>query len=352
MLALVFIFSGFVKAVDPWGTALNMSNYFTSYHADFMQPYVMPFSIWMCGAELMMGLMLIFKVRIRLISIFSVLTMIFFTVLTYLSLGIIPIEDCGCFGHAIHLSAKETFIKNLVLLPMSIIVWYRYLPDRIFAFSRLELLLTCIFCFLAMGLGTYSYFHLPPIDFLPFGVGKNIAQEISLAKKVSQEQEVVLIYRNRRTGKLREFSLKDKAWQNEKKWEWVDTRIKDDAEELIEPMPAEFYISDSSGRECTDEIINTKGRLYMVILTKYSEIPSKCKEKLEKFIYKALSESSRVIILTSEDLSMPEYDFLMGVEMYNMDAKMLITLLRARYGVVTVDDGTIIEKINCNDIVF
>ena len=303
LLALVFIFSGFVKAVDPWGTALNMSNYLTSYHADFMQPYIMHFSIWMCGAELMMGLMLIFKVRIRLISIFSVLTMVFFTVLTFLSLNIIPIEDCGCFGHAIHLTPMETFLKNLILLPLSVIVWYRYLPDRIFAFSRLELMLTALFCFFAMGLGVYSYLNLPPIDFLPFGVGKNIAEEISQSKKSLQSQEVVLVYRNRRNGKLREFSLKDKAWQNEKKWEWVETRVKDAQDELIEPMPMEFYISDAAGRECTDDIINTKGRLYMVVLTKYTAIPPKCREKLTAFVHNALSHQARVIVLTSEDLS-------------------------------------------------
>ena len=57
IVGLVFIFSGFVKTVDPWGTALKVSEYLTIYGWDSLQEYVMPFSIWLCGAELMMRLM-------------------------------------------------------------------------------------------------------------------------------------------------------------------------------------------------------------------------------------------------------------------------------------------------------
>ncbi len=126
----------------------------------------MVFSIWLCGAELMMGCMLLFKVRIRLISIFAVLSMLFFTLLTLLSATLIPVEDCGCFGEALKLTPWETFVKNVVLLPMAFVVWWRYRPDKIFAFKPLEIVLTCTFFFLAMYLGYYCYIHLP-LDGLP-----------------------------------------------------------------------------------------------------------------------------------------------------------------------------------------
>ena len=213
LFALTFIFSGFFKAIDPWGTAVTVYNYLVTYNLESLKPLVMIFSIWLCGAELMMGCMLLFKLRIRLVSIFALLSMTFFTILTFLSATFIPIEDCGCFGEVVKLTPWQTFIKNLVLLPMIVIVWWRYRPDRMFAFSRLEFTLACLFCTFSMGVGTYCYYHLPLVDLLPYKEGTNIAQAMDEARNRQMQSDVVLIYRNIRTGKLREFSLDDNAWQ-------------------------------------------------------------------------------------------------------------------------------------------
>ena len=101
VLACTFVLSGFTKAIDPWGTALKVDEYLTIYGLEALLPASMLFSIWLCGAELMMGCMLLFKVRIRLISIFAFVSMTFFTILTFLSATMIPVEDCGCFGDAL-----------------------------------------------------------------------------------------------------------------------------------------------------------------------------------------------------------------------------------------------------------
>ena len=170
LVGLIFVFSGFVKAVDPWGTALKVNEYLSIYGMEQLSGVSMVFSIWLCGAELMMGLMLLFKVRTRLVSIFALASMIFFTVLTFLSATWIPVEDCGCFGDALKLTPWETFAKNLVILPMVFVVWYRYRGCPVLEFKRLEIFLTVLFCVIAMGIGTYCYFTLPLIDFLPYKV--------------------------------------------------------------------------------------------------------------------------------------------------------------------------------------
>ena len=117
ILACTFIVSGFSKVIDPWGTAMKVNEYLSIYGMESLQGASMAFSIWLCGAEMMMGCMLLFKVRIRLISIFAVLSMLFFTALTLLSATVIPVEDCGCFGEALKLTPWQTFYKNLALLP-------------------------------------------------------------------------------------------------------------------------------------------------------------------------------------------------------------------------------------------
>lgn len=98
VLAATFIFSGFTKTIDPWGTAIKITEYLNSFGFETLNQYRFGFSIWLCGAELMMGCMLLFKVRTPLISIFSLATMSLFTLLTFYMAGWGTVEDCGCFG--------------------------------------------------------------------------------------------------------------------------------------------------------------------------------------------------------------------------------------------------------------
>ena len=343
IFAFTFIVSGFFKAIDPWGTILSVNNYLAAYNVSAPEWLVTLFSIWLCGAELMMGCMLTFKVRIRLVSIFSVLSMTFFTILTFLSATIIPVEDCGCFGELVKLTPWQTFAKNAVLLPMALCFWYRYRPDRIFAFSKLEFFLMCFFFAFAMSVGTYSYFHLPPIDMLPYKVGTNIAEEMDKARAKQTSEEVVLVYRNRRTGRLREFSLDDKAWHNEKRWEWVETRVDSD-KNGVEPMILEFYISNNEGDK-TAELLATQGKLYMLCMTDKEGANDKVKARFAAVEHYAEQSGGRVVYLTPEHLSA---DF--PANCYNIDAKTLKTILRANYGLVVLDNGVISEKYNYRDI--
>lgn len=350
IFAIVFIFSGFVKAIDPWGTALNINNYLAAYNLEELKPFVMIFSIWLCGAELMMGCMLLFKVRIRLISIFAVASMTFFTLLTFLSATFIPVEDCGCFGEAIKMTPWQTFAKNLVLYPMAICFWYRYRPDRILSFSKLELALTVLFFSFAMSVGAYSYYHLPLFDFLPYKKGVNIAAEMEKARASQVSEEVVLVYRNRRTGKIREFSLNDKAWHNDKKWEWVETRV-EESEDSVEPMILEFYISDTSG-DMTDKLLATQGRLYMLFVADFDRLDEEIAERMGAVVRHASLEDT-VICLTPEPLFEGQtitFADAPTIKCYNMDAKTMKTILRADFGLVELHNGVIAEKFNYRDI--
>ena len=352
VVAITFIFSGAVKSMDPWGTALSVNNYLVTYGLEGLKPLVMIFSIWLCGAELMMGCMLIFKVRIRMCSTFATASMIFFTILTLLSATVMPVEDCGCFGDVIKLTPWESFFKNLVLLPLIMVVWWRYRPDRMFAFSRLEASLAAIFLTFSMGVGTYSYLHLPPVDLLPYKEGTNIAQAMDEARNRQMQSDVVLIYRNIRTGKLREFSLDDNAWQNDSRWEWVDTRVAEDVADRVEPMILEFYISDEQG-EVTDSLLSIKGNLYMLCVTNRAHISDSCEKRLRSVVEQAAAEEAPVICLTPEPITRPTYHSFADSEQvrcYNIDSKTMKTMLRANTGLVVLTDGIITRKANCRDI--
>ena len=351
---VVFLFSGFVKSIDPWGTALRVNEYLSIYGLDFLEPASMVFSIWLCGAELMMGLMLINRVRTRLVSIFALLSMIFFTVLTFLSATWIPVEDCGCFGDALKLSPWATFLKNLALLPMVVVVWYRYRTYQIFSFSRRDVALAALFCTLAMGVGVYSYFTLPLIDFLPYKKGANIyemkSQQHYDGKEQMAQEEYVLVYRNLRTGKLREFKIDDKEWQNDEKWEWVETRVENEMPN-IQALVSEFCLSDAEG-DATERILSAEGTTYFICITDFDRIGERCLQRLQALALSAQEQGDEVVCLTPEplDKDYPQwYGFDNGVfvRCYNIDATVLKTMLRARNGVVVLENGVIRDKKNC-----
>lgn len=352
IFACTFILSGLTKVVDPWGTSLKVSEYLSIYGLDSLDSLSMIFSIWLCGAELMMGLMLLFKVRIRLISIFAMLSMSFFTVLTLLSATLIPVEDCGCFGQAVKLTPWQTFFKNLALLPMAWVIWWRYRPDKIFAFKPLEILLTVVFFSLSMYLGYYCYKHLPLIDFLPYRIGVNIHEEMHRTEEHAEEAETILVYRNLKTGEEREFGLDDTEWQDGEKWEWVDTRTSIE-NPMVRPLVSEFALRDASG-DVTEEVITTPGRLYMLCVTDFDEIPAKCLKRMRALVDHARANGENVVCLTPQPLyDVATYDFGAGeLRCYNIDATTMMTMLRARNGVVVLDDGTITDKRNCCDIDF
>ena len=351
VLAITFIVSGFTKTVDPWGTALKVSEYLTIYRWDSLQELAMPFSIWLCGAELMMGCMLLFKVRIRMVSIFALVSMMLFTVITFLSATVLPVEDCGCFGEALKLTPWQTFFKNLVSLPLAVMVWWRYRPDRIFAFKKVEFLLMCLFFSGAMLLGAYCYRHLPLVDFLPYKVGVNIHEAMQAQQNEPDEElETVLVYRNRRTGRLREFSLDDREWQNDEKWEWVDTRTESETN-VVRAMISEFAAHNAEG-DATEELLTREGRLYLLCVTDFSTIPNRCMKRMEHLVEQAVRQGDEVVCLTPD----PLYEILThpfgGVEVpcYNVDASTMKTMLRATNGLIVLDDGTITAKYNCLDI--
>ena len=70
LLALTFILSGFVKAVDPLGTQYKINDYLSAMHLkDFAPDFLtLSTSVLLSAAEFVIGICLLFAIRRRLIS--------------------------------------------------------------------------------------------------------------------------------------------------------------------------------------------------------------------------------------------------------------------------------------------
>jgi triosephosphate isomerase len=193
---------------------------------------------------------------------------------------------------------------------------------------------------LSFGLGVYCYRHLPLIDFLPYKVGVNIAEQMRNELTQSSIEKVVLVYRNRTTGELREFSVEESEWQNDALWEWVDTRT-ESVDNGHTATILEFQIADEEDNDVTTEILALP-KVYL-LLCESADIDAAVAAKFRAVESYAAENGGEVIYATS---AQPHHTW------HTIDAKTAKTLLRAKYGLVVLDHGTIIHKCNYRDISF
>ena len=125
VLAVVLIFSGFVKAVDPMGTQYKLADYLTALHLQMLTPDFLTLgaSVILSAVEFGLGICLFFGIRKTISTTLTLLMMILLTPLTLWVALANPVSDCGCFGDAVILTNWQTFSKNIVLLAMAYIVW-------------------------------------------------------------------------------------------------------------------------------------------------------------------------------------------------------------------------------------
>jgi uncharacterized membrane protein YphA (DoxX/SURF4 family) len=383
-LGLTFVFSGFVKVVDPWGTAIKITEYMNVYGFETLRGFRFGFAIWFCAAELMMGLMLAFKIKTRLVSIFAMLVMTFFLVLTVLSATVLPVEDCGCFGDAVRLSPWGSVAKNVVLWALAFVVW-RNARRRLsfFPVTVREWACTLLFASVAGGIGTYCYRHLPLIDFLPYKKGVNLREAVYGGAGGGEEARIVC--RDLRDGTLREFAVADTTWYDTGRWEFVEQVEEAPFERglslrefavfnpaagaaagdgLGEGELSEFGPEDGSvdGHEddqkdgafdATRAILEFPGRVYMLCALRLDLVKPAYAARFEKIVRRADESGSKVVLLTASPLDgarTVDFGGARPVEAYNMDVTTMMTMLRASVGMVVLEDGVIAEKLNCRDV--
>lgn len=80
---ILFIFSGFVKAVDPLGSKYKFIDYFEAWGMDFMAPTALTFGIILSTLELVVGIALLFKIFPKLNSFLALAFMALFTPVTF-----------------------------------------------------------------------------------------------------------------------------------------------------------------------------------------------------------------------------------------------------------------------------
>ncbi|CAA0194145.1 conserved membrane hypothetical protein [Tenacibaculum maritimum] len=176
IVGALFIFSGFVKLVDPIGSQYKFAEYFSEdvLNLEFLIPYALPFSILLIIAEILLGVMLLVGYRPKL-TVWSLAGLsVIFLFLTWYSAYYNKVTDCGCFGDAIKLSTWGTFYKNVVLMVFIVILILGVQYIKPLFSEKLAEATTYVSLFAFLYITYYVLTHLPIIDFRAYAVGKNI----------------------------------------------------------------------------------------------------------------------------------------------------------------------------------
>jgi len=261
LLGITFIFSGFVKGIDPWGSTYKFTDYFNALGMEWLIWAAFPLGILLAFGEFAIGIAFLFNWWMRLFSWLGLLFMAFFTPLTLWIALKNPVTDCGCFGDALVISNWDTFYKNLVLIVFAIIaVKYRnWFAEKVK--TKTPAILSILSFIVYFAFVYYSYNHLPVFDFRPYKVGVNIPEAMETPKDAQQEvYENIFYYKNKETGKVEEFTEENYPWQDTLNWEYDDMKSIL-IQEGYEP-PIHDFTSESTFSLCSTVLrryINTVG---------------------------------------------------------------------------------------------
>ena len=178
LVGALFIFSGFVKLVDPIGSQFKFEEYFSQSVLDmeYLIPYALAFSIILILAEILLGVILLlgYKAKATLWSLLVLSGVFLF--LTWYSAYYNKVTDCGCFGDAITLTPWETFYKNVILIVLIVFMLFKVKEVKNIFSTKVSKALILLSLFSFLYITYHVLLHLPIIDFRPYAVGKNIQE--------------------------------------------------------------------------------------------------------------------------------------------------------------------------------
>jgi uncharacterized membrane protein len=352
IMGAVFVFSGFVKAIDPLGSTYKFEDYFHSFGGVFLSfvPLAFTFSVLLSTFEFALGLALLVNVRKELTYTLSVLFMSFMTPLTLYIAIKNPVSDCGCFGDAWVITNWQTFFKNLIFITITIFLFVnRKRLSTPFKNPVVEWLLLGAFALSGIGISIHCFNHLPYIDFLPFKVGADIKKGMEIPDGAPADKyETTFVYE--KSGKQQEFTLENYP-KGDPSWKFVDQKTKL-VQKGYEPPIHDFTIIDSDGNDLTQEVLNHDGDTYLLIMYDLSKTSEEGARKAELVYQKALEKDQHFYALTaSSDDSIQS--FIQRTEVsfpfYKTDPTALKTVIRANPGLILINKGVVKAKWNWRD---
>ncbi len=365
LFGVVFMFSGFVKAVDPMGTAYKIEEYLNVFGFGFLlnDALTLPviLAVLLCLMEFTLGVMMFLHIYNKPVRWIAVLFMAFFTITTFIDALTNNVDDCGCFGDAIKLTNWQTFWKNIAL---DIVLAGIFLLDKKGKedySGKLPLVITVVAVLSGVFFSVRNIMYEPVIDFRPWKVGNKMAPTID-------EQKPPLAYatyKNNATGEEKEFSMASEgagtlmeAYEKDpdfsEHWTYMEGKERIINTNTIAADGFSLVELGESKDNSLDIIGDTAQDLYIVAVWNLKTASEKGMKRLMQYINRLDKEKNNIIFVTattpkdwydfSEKYSLQDYMF------YSCDDKAIKAMIRSNPGIVHISKSVVKEKFSWRNL--
>ncbi len=352
ILGLVFVFSGFVKVIDPLGLTYKIEDYLTAFGGFFsnFSFLALPLGVALPVLELVIGLNLLFKIKYRLTSILAMFFMLVMTPLTLYIALYNPVTDCGCFGDALVITNWQTFFKNVVLIILAFILLINTSQHKPMFLARIEWAIVTFFVGIGVALAVCSYNHLPLIDFRPYKIGVNIPEAMMVPEDAAADvYATTFIYE--KEGVKKEFTLENYP-KNDSTWTFVDQKTVLVSTGYKAPIH-DFSIVNAAFDDITEEVIYNPGATYLLVMYDLNKASEEGAIIAEKFYQQYKNSTTRFYALTAsgdDDVKAFVAKTKVTYPFCKTDPITLKTMIRANPGLILIKNGTITGKWHWRDI--
>mgnify|MGYP004542428173 FL=1 len=351
VLAATFIFSGYVKAIDPLGTLYKLKDYATAMSLNGLLPdwVLVGVAIALGALEFALGVFMLFAVRRHVVSRIMLAFMTAMTVLTLWIFVADPVKDCGCFGDALKLTNGETLLKNIVLIACAALVAWRPVDMARFISRSNQWIVRYYTVAYIVITSVYCLYTLPIFDFRPYHVGMNIKQGMEIPEGAEQP-EFESTFLLRKNGETREFTLDNYP---DSTWEYVDTRTVQTKKGYEPPIHDFALTSCDTGEDITEQVLTKKGYTFLLVSPRLAVADDSNFGDIDQIYEYAEENGADFYCVTASandeierwrDLTGAEYQFC------NADETTLKTMIRSNPGLMLLKDGTIIGKWSHNTL--
>jgi uncharacterized membrane protein YphA (DoxX/SURF4 family) len=349
IVGLLFIFSGLVKANDPLGLSYKMQEFFDAWNWYSFYDYTLSFSLIMNVFEVLAGVAVIIGWRMKLFSWLLLLLIIFFAFLTGYAVLSGKIKTCGCFGDCIPLTPLQSFIKDLVLFVLILILFInrKHIASLINPVVAIVLLVLCVasVCFLQ----AHVMKHLPVVDCLPYKKGNNLIKEMQPPPNAVPDS-VVMVFKYKKNGVVKEYTSETLPADLDSTYEFIDRSDKIVRKGNATPSIVDFSLFTLNETDTTNALLNSNDKYVLLFAKDFSTFNKWMNDDFKNFLLHLQEKQIHFYIVTADKQNAEKMVGNLPADFLLCDATVIKTAARVNPTYFVMHGADVVDKFSYVDL--